>query len=254
VKASSKILQKLRAEPAPGKYTSERCSSSDDHPFDGERARISQLRRPTCLRPARLVPQAPLHRGFAANAGAQTLTRRALFLTRRAVLVTLLGGLGCGSRSSGPPTVLPAYGGEQAALFSDLFRPELFGIEGATPPENEGLLPERWLRADSVLPVRIVTTNRETRGEVRNYTVVAEPTADTLRGRPMTGAVTLTVADRSPAFAWLDGTGDKWVGTRLLLFLRYYEDGPHFYGTVDNAAVRAALARVKLDRAPPRAD
>jgi hypothetical protein len=177
--------------------------------------------------------------------------RRAL--TRCAVLVALLGANSCGgSRKAGPPAALPTYGGEQAALFSDLFRPELFGIEGATPPENDGLLAERWQQADSVLPVRVVTTNRETRGEVRNYTVVAQPTANTLRGEPISGPVTLTVADRSPAFAWLDGMREKWVGTRLLLFLRFYEDGPHFYGTVDNRAVRDALVRVKLDRAPQR--
>lgn len=172
-------------------------------------------------------------------------------LTRCAVVVALLGSAGCGgSRAATPPPALPVYAGEQAALFSDLFRPELFGIEGAAPPENDGLLAERWHQADSVLPVRVVTTSRETRGEVRNYTVVAQPTAEPLRGRPVPGNVTLNVADRSPAFAWLDGMREKWVGTRLLLFLRYYEDGPHFYGTVDNRAVRDALVRVKLDRAP----
>jgi hypothetical protein len=169
------------------------------------------------------------------------------------LLLLAAGQLGCGS-SSPPPPVLPSYGGEQAALFSDLFRPELFGIEGATPPENEGLLSERWQRADSVIPARVVTINRETRGEVRNYTVVAQPLADALRGRTVSGAVTLNVADRSPAFAWLDIMGEKWVGTRLLLFLRYYADGPHFYGTVDSAAVRTALARVKLERNPRPAD
>jgi len=239
--ASSKILQKFRAEPAPGKYTSERCSSSHDHPFDGERARINQLRRFPRPGSARFALSTPL-------------------LTQRAVLVLLVaaaalgGAVGCGSRSSGPPPALPAYGGEQAALFSDLFRPELFHIDGATPPEEEGLLAERWQRADSVVPVRVVTTNRETRGEVSAYTVVVEPTADRLRGRPVPGAVTLNVADRSPAFAWLDGIGEKWVGTRLLLFLRYYEDGPHFYGTVDSAPVRMALSRVKLDPSPRPAE
>jgi hypothetical protein len=123
-------------------------------------------------------------------------------------------------------------------------------MDGANQPEDDGLLAERWQRADSVVPVRVVTTNRETRGEVRNYTVVAQPTAGALRGQAVPAAVTLNVADRSPAFAWLDTMGEKWVGTRLLLFLRYYEDGPHFYGTVDSPAVREALARVKLDRGP----
>jgi hypothetical protein len=250
--ASSKILQKFRAEPAPGKYTSKRCSSSYDHPFDGERARINQLRRFPRPGTPRLLLLAPL------SGGPVALSRAAL--TRRALLAVLLGAVavgglfGCGSRAKGPPPALPAYGGEQAALFSDLFRPELFRMDGATPPEDDGLLGERWQRADSVLPVRVVTMNRETRGEVKNYTVVVQPTAETLRGQAVPGAVTLTVADRSPAFAWLDIIGDKWVGTRLLLFLRYYEDGPHFYGTVDSAPVRMALSRVKLDPSPRPAD
>lgn len=164
------------------------------------------------------------------------------------------GSLGCGGASARPKPVLPSYGGEQAALFSDLFRPELFGIEGATPPEADGLLGERLQAADTLIPVRVVTISRETRGEVRNYTIVVQPTAAALRGEPINGAITLNVADRSPAFAWLDGMGEKWVGTRLLLLLRYYEDGPHFYGTVDSAPVREALARVKLQRTPHRAD
>jgi hypothetical protein len=160
----------------------------------------------------------------------------------------------CGGRAQTPKTVLPSYGGEQAALFNDLFRPELFGIDGAEPPEADGLLGERLKLSDTLVPVRVVTINRETRGEIRNYTIVVQPTAEALRGEPVKGAITLTVADRSPAFAWLDGTGEKWVGTRLLLLLRNYEDGPHFYGTVDSAPVREALARVKLQRSPPPAD
>jgi hypothetical protein len=177
-------------------------------------------------------------------------------VTRCAVVLTLSLALlsACGARNVGPKPVLPSYVGEQAALFNDLFRPELFGMDGATRPENDSLLGERLQLADTLVPVRVVTINRETRGTLRNYTIVVQPTADVLRGKPVAGAVSLNVADRSPAFAWLDGTGEKWVGTRLLLLLRYYEDGPHFYGTVDSAPVREALARVKLQPTPQRAN
>jgi hypothetical protein len=161
--------------------------------------------------------------------------------------------LGCASRQAqSEPANLPQYGGEQAALFSDLFRPELFGIDGSAPPENDSLLVERTQRADVILPVRVITISRETRGEVRNYTVVAQPAGAVIRGKPITEALTLNVAARSPAFAFLDSIGSRWVGTRLLLFLRYYADGPHFYGTLDNVAVRNAIASVKIDTSVPR--
>lgn len=166
-------------------------------------------------------------------------------------MLTLALTVACGSRQPPAQRPLPQYGGEQAALFSDLFRPELFGIDGSTAPEEDGLLVERTQRADSVLPVRVITVNRETRADVRNYTIVVQPAGATIRGKAVTAPVTLNVADRSPAFAWLDGVGSKWVGTRLMLFLRHYADGPHFYGSVDSPAVRMAIASVKIDTSIP---
>jgi hypothetical protein len=166
----------------------------------------------------------------------------------------LLGTVESGCASKKPRVEAPSpptYGGEQAALFSDLFRPELFGIDQASPPEKDTLLADRARSADFVGPVRVTTVTRETRGVNRNYTVVVEATGAPVRGTPRADALALTVYDGSPAFAWLEGIGDKWVGTRLLLVLRYYADGPHFFGTVDTPAVRAALPNEPPARAQP---
>jgi hypothetical protein len=148
----------------------------------------------------------------------------------------------CSAKKEHIEPAVPSYGGEQAALFSDLFRPELFGIDPASAAENDTLLVDRGRHADFVGPVRVRTMTRETRGAARNYTIEVEATGAPMRGTPRADAVALTVVEGSPAFAWLEGVGDKWVGTRLLLLLRYYEDGPHFFGTTDTPQVRAALA------------
>lgn len=154
--------------------------------------------------------------------------------------------LGCSNEKPVPAAPLPPYSGEQAALFSDMFRPELFGIEGAQPPEADALLQDRAQRSDYIAPVRVVTVSRQSNSDFRGYTVVVEPTAAPLRGSIGQSSLALAVADGSPTFAWLEIAGSRWVGTRLLLFLRNYQDGPHFFGTVDIPAVREAA-----DRRPP---
>ncbi len=162
--------------------------------------------------------------------------------------VNLFGVVESGCAAKPPPVEAaapPTYGGEQAALFSDLFRPELFGIDQGSPPERDSLLTERLQHADFIGPVRVTTVTRETRGANHNYTIVVQATGAPLRGTPRPDALALTVYQGSPAFAWLEGSGDKWIGTRMLLLLRYYADGAHFFGTVDSAEMRAALSNVK---------
>lgn len=168
-----------------------------------------------------------------------------------ATSLACLGALDLGCSEKKPalaPVQAPPYTGEQAALFSDMFRPELFGMDGAQPPERDALLPDRAQRADYIAPVRVVTVSRQSSSDGRSYTVVVEPTGAPLRGSIGQSSLALAVADGSPTFAWLEIAGARWVGTRLLLFVRYYQDGPHFFGTVDTAVLRAAA---DAPRQPP---
>jgi hypothetical protein len=164
-------------------------------------------------------------------------------------LVICLFALAMGCGSKGPPAsnlALPMYTPEDSALFNDLFRPELFGFPGVLAPEADQLLDERVAHASSVVPAKVVTVTLEGDGERKSYSVVVQPAEAALAGRPITDSVTLTVAANSPIFGWVEGAAQGFVGTRLLLFLRLYEDGPHFHGSVDTLAVRAAVARARI--------
>lgn len=169
------------------------------------------------------------------------------FCVRAAALSVGLALYGCspGEPARVPPAP-PVYTPEDAALFNDLFRPELFGYPGVTPPEQDRLLPDRVAEAHTVVPVRVVTVSLDGDTRTRNYSVVVSPTEAPLRGEPLAGSVTLTVAANSPIFSWLGSAARGWVGTRLLLFLRMYQDGPHFHGSVDDLAVRAAVLRARI--------
>jgi hypothetical protein len=156
----------------------------------------------------------------------------------------LLTEAACASRPE-PPVApeSPAYSLEDAAIFTDLFRPELFNVRQSEPPELDGLLAERTELADSVYAARCVSVTREKSGGLRSYTVVVVPAGDVLAGQPPSGPVSLFIEGRSPAAAWLDMTTEGWVGTRFILFVRQYQDGPHFYATVDSPPVRLAILR-----------
>jgi hypothetical protein len=158
----------------------------------------------------------------------------------------LLGGASCGSKPPPLAPTRPTYTPEDAALFNDLFRPELFGFPGILPPEADRLLEERVARATTVVPAKVVTVTLEGDGEHKSYSVVVEPAEACLAGRPLADSVTLTVAANSPIFGWVEGAARGFVGTRLMLFVRIYEDGPHFHGSVDTLAVRQAIAQARI--------
>jgi hypothetical protein len=170
-------------------------------------------------------------------------------------LAALLAGVACASR---PEPIAPEsskYSLEDAAVFTDLFRPELFGVRQSEPPELDGLLAERTELADSVYAARCISVTREKSGGMRSYNVVVVPAGDVLAGRPPPETVSLSIASRSPAAAWLDMATEGWVGTRFILFVRQYQDGPHFYATVDSPPVRLAIMRATAvrDRRKPAA-
>jgi hypothetical protein len=164
-------------------------------------------------------------------------------------MLLALSLLGC--RSAPPPPAVapkPVYTPEEAALFNDLFRPELFGNPSFAPSETDGLLPERATTADSIFVARVVTiTLDEGKDGQQSYSIVVVPAGPAaLAGRTITESVSLTVPGNSPAFAWLQSAPRNWVGSRVLLFLRFYEDGPHFHAAPDTSDVRAAVLRAKV--------
>jgi len=154
----------------------------------------------------------------------------------------LFATAGCGSKPKPSVRSLPSYDAEQATLFGDVFLPELFGFGSERAAASDGLLRDRASRADSIVAARVVTINRETRGNTRGYSVVLAPAGSALVGTTPSGPLTFSIAESSPVFGWLEGAGTRWVGTRLLLFLREFQDGTHFFGSVDSAEVRAAIA------------
>lgn len=169
------------------------------------------------------------------------------------ILALGLGGatLACGAKAQqGPVRSLPNYDAEQATLFGDVFRPELFGLGNVRSVGVDGLLRERATAADSVVQARVVTVSRETRGAVRGYSVVLAPTEGALLGDTPSGPLTFAIIESSPVFGWLEGSGGHWGGTRLLLFLRQFEDGMHFYGCADTPEARAVIANAR--RAPQK--
>ena len=165
-----------------------------------------------------------------------------------AVFVTACGGSSPPARQATPP-----YDADYATLFSDLFRPELFGIESSKPAELDGLLSERARKAEAVLPIRVITLSREIRGGTRSYSVVVEQTGPGLAGNSLHAPLALAIPERSPAFGWLEGAGTAWVGTHVLLMFRTFQDGPHFFGTSDTPAVRAAIAEALRNAPVPAA-
>ena len=154
----------------------------------------------------------------------------------------LLCAVGCASSAPPKPAhSAPTYDADFATLYSDLFRPELFGVASANTVAQDGLLRERIARAEGVVPTRVVTINREVRAGRRSYSVVVEQIGPELVGRSLSQQLSLVIPERSPTFAWLEGAGPSWVGTRLLLMFRVFHDGPHFFGTHDTPEVRGAI-------------
>jgi hypothetical protein len=231
-----RILQKFRAETAPGKYTSTPDSSSQHQPLDEPGGHFNQT-RVTAVTPRFPSNSLPM-RGKIQLQG----TRRA-FAVHTLVLLCLLGtSSACGSKSKPVARSLPSYDAEQATLFGDVFRPELFGFGSEQSASKDGLLRDRASSADSIVVARVVTINRETRGSERGYSVVLMPAGSALAGTTPAGPLTFSIVENSPVFGWLEGAGTRWVGTRMLLFLREFQDGMHFFGSVDSQEVRAAIA------------
>ena len=175
---------------------------------------------------------------------------RAGFAHALGVHVATLSTAGCGGRAAEAPVAgKPAYAAEEATLFNDLFRPELFGLDAIEPaPENDRLLPDRVARADVIVAARVVTVTRESDGRGGTYRVVVEPVARPLVGPPTDAPLALTVREKSHAYAFIDANRNACVGIRTLLFARSYDDGLHFHASVDTPAVREAVIRARIEQ------
>jgi hypothetical protein len=154
--------------------------------------------------------------------------------------------------SKAPDPLLPEYSPEAAAIFDDVFAPAVFGFD----PEGRLLrqdpkLRERVRTADFVLAAKVETVSRV--GGVERtgaYELTLAPSGPPLLGEFDGKPIVLSVGAASPSYAWIDGAGGSWVGSRLILFARRYrtpgspgDSALHFRGEPDNADVRGVIAR-----------
>jgi hypothetical protein len=176
---------------------------------------------------------------------------------RRAGRSLLLAGLlvlACerGRPSNAPDPLLPEYSPEAASIFDDVFAPAVFGFD----PEGRLLrkdpkLRERVRTADFVLPAKVETVSRV--GGVERtgaYELTLAPAGAALLGDFDGKPIVVSVGATSPSYAWIDGAGGSWVGSRLILFARRYRapgsdagSALHFRAEPDNADVRGVIAR-----------
>jgi hypothetical protein len=97
-----------------------------------------------------------------------------------------------------------------------------------------------------VARAKVVTMTRGGAMSGSSYTIVVRPDGKPLSGKLLPGAVTLIVPQTSPTFAWLEGAGQGWVGTRLVFFARAFADGLHYHATTDTEPVRRAIERAAV--------
>jgi hypothetical protein len=148
-------------------------------------------------------------------------------------------GAGGGPKS---PT-FPEYSGADAIRFDDVLAPALFGFDPqARDPATDPKLRERTRFADYVMPVRVDSVSRSGGG----YELSLSATGPALAGEHA-GPVVLLVPQGSPSYAWVDGAGPRFAGSRLIVFCKTFRNGEsqvvHFRGEPDTPDVRKAIER-----------
>ncbi|HEY3498002.1 MAG TPA: hypothetical protein VGK73_25055 [Polyangiaceae bacterium] len=168
------------------------------------------------------------------------------------VLVAALSLLGCGGpgQSSRSPTqALPPYSPEAARLFDDTFAPVAFGFDSeARDLSRDPKLRERTRVSDFILPARVETISRVGGVEHRGaYEVTLAPAGPPLAGDYAGGPVVLAIPSSNSSYAWLEGAGARWVGTRVVVFGRFYAGTPepelHVRCEADTRELRDIIAR-----------
>jgi hypothetical protein len=172
----------------------------------------------------------------------------------------LLVLVGCGGGQTKRIVIYPEYKPDYAVIFDDLLAPELFGFDPeGREPEKDPKLEARTLRADLILPARVETMSRVGGVEKKgSYELVLAATGPPLYGEAPGEPLILNVGASSPAYPWVDGAGARWVGTRLILFVKRFRgssrtkgDIIHFRGEPDTVQVRTAIHRQLSRRVLP---
>jgi hypothetical protein len=171
---------------------------------------------------------------------------------RAALLLTLGVSFACaGNRAPAKPAnaSLVSYSPEEAVLFDDVIAPAVFGFDAeGVNPATDAKLRERTRRSEFITAARVETVSRvgglENRGA---YEITLAPAAPSLAGDAVEAPIVLRIVSTSPSYAWVDGAGPKWVGSRLLIFGRRFRDGDqtalHFRCEPDTPEVRRAVER-----------
>jgi hypothetical protein len=160
-------------------------------------------------------------------------------------------GVACasGSSSSGRTkgVVFPEYSAEAAVVFDDVLAPALFGFDPqGRVPEKDPKLRTRTQNADFVLPVRVESLSKVGAKDKGAYEITLAPTGPALAGEH-TGPVVIRVPLGGPSYAWVDGAGASWAGSRLIVFAKAFREGEgsviHFRGEPDTPEMRKAVER-----------
>jgi len=170
-------------------------------------------------------------------------------LARASVLALLLAACG-GSRSGtngADGAAFPEYSATDAVLFDDMLAPALFGFDPeARTPAKDPKLRDRTRYADYVLPVRVESVSRVGAEHEGTYELTLAPTGPALAG-DHAGPVMITLPKSGPAYAWVEGAGSKFAGSRLIIFVKAFRNGEssvlHFRGEPDTPDVRQAVER-----------
>ncbi len=132
-------------------------------------------------------------------------------------------------------------------LFDDVLAPALFGFDpqGRTPAKDPKLR-GRTQNADFVVPVRVESLSKVGAQNEGAYEVTLAPTGPALAGEH-TGPIVIQVPMGGPSYAWVDGAGASFAGSRLIIFGKAFRHGEgsvlHYRGEPDTPEVREAIAR-----------
>jgi hypothetical protein len=159
---------------------------------------------------------------------------------------------GCGGGQTKQVVIAPLYQPEYAVVFDDLLVPALFGFDPeGRDPTLDPKLRERVLRSDLILPARVETISRV--GGVENkgaYEIVLSATGQPLFGNAPGAPLVLHVGASSRTYPWIEGAGARWVGTRVILFLKRFRTGKRnepdvirYRGEPDTQKMREAVHR-----------
>jgi hypothetical protein len=154
-----------------------------------------------------------------------------------------VGACSRGARDGAKAPTFPEYSGADAIRFDDVLAPALFGFDPqARDPATDPKLRERIRFADYVMPVRVDSISRSGGA----YELSLSPTGPALAG-DHAGPIVLLVPLGSPSYAWVQGSGASFAGSRMIVFCKTFRNGEsrivHFRGEPDTPDVRKAIER-----------